>query len=86
MSQCTVNSFDLMLRLQYTTQLTVQGLSSNGESKWYWGQAMMPCISVEGTIQEVKAKDYSTGLAYLYTSREHSLPESHQHVFTMRLP
>ena len=37
---------------------------------------MMPCISVEGTIQEVKAKDYSTGLAYLYTSREHSLGSS----------
>ena len=46
---------------------------------------MKPCISVEGTIQEVKAKDYSTRLAYLYTSKEHSLPESHQHVFTMRL-
>ena len=28
--------------------------------------AVKPCISVEGTIQEVKAKDYSTRLAYLY--------------------
>ena len=58
-----------MLRLQYTTQLKVQGLSSNGESKWYWGQAMMPCISVEGTIQEVKAKELWYMTTYLYTCR-----------------
>ena len=48
-------SFDLMLHLRYTNTQQVQVLSINSKSKLYW-KAMKPSISIEGTIQEVKAR------------------------------